>query len=95
MIHQIVDAFGLEFVQDGHRDRSVGGGCEEADAPVGLVAGTEGHLVAFLQTALLEGDVQKPDSLGDILVLEGDSLVIGQGVILPMLLDALLDEFVY
>ena len=95
MVDQIVDILGFEFVQEGYGDGAVGQGGQETDAPVGLVAGAEGHLVALLQAAFLESDVQQLDALRHIGVFERDALVVGEGFALPILFDALLEQFVY
>ena len=94
MVDEVVDVAGLEFVQDGHRDGAVGEGREEADAPVGLVAGADGDLVAPFQAALLEGDVQFFDPPGDVAVFEGDARVVGQGGAVPVGAETLLEEAV-
>ena len=87
-----MDVAGLEFVQDGHGHGAVGQGGQEAHAPVGLVAGTDGHLVSPEQPALLESDVQFLDAAGHVPVFKGDALVVGQGRTVPVLAEALLEE---
>ena len=94
VVHQILDVSRLELVQNGDRDGPVGHRRQESHAPVGLVAGTNRHLVAFLQTALLKTEVQQLDAPRQFTVLERGALVIGQGVALPVLLEARFKEFV-
>ena len=94
VVDQIMDVTGLELVQDGHRHRAIGHGSQETHAPVGLVAGAEGHLVAFLQAAFLEIDMQMLDTPGDILVAQRHALVVGQGLAFPIFLETLLKQFV-
>ena len=95
VVDEVVDALRLELVQDGHGYGAVGGGGQEADTPVGLVARAEGHLVALLQAAFLESDMQELDALSHIFIFERGALVVGEGVAVPVLTDTLLDEFVY
>ena len=95
MVYQVVDVFRLEFVENRHRYCTVGQRGEETYAPVGLIAGAEGHFVAFFQSAALEGNVQILDSLGNILVFECRSLIVGQGIAFPILANALFQHFVY
>ena len=86
---------GFEFMQQGYGHGAVGHGGQEAHAPVSLVAGTEGDLVSLLESAFIERDVQELDALRDVGIFERDALVVGEGFALPVLLDALLEQFVY
>ena len=95
MVHQVVDIPRLEFVQDRDRHRAVGDSGEETDPPVRLVTGTDRDLVPFLQPALLESDMQLCDTPRHIPVGKGDSLVVGQGELLPMVLETFFQDFVY
>ena len=94
MVHEIVDIAGLEFVQDGNGDGPVGEGGEETHAPVGLVPGTDGDLVAPVEAALLEGDVQLGDPAGDVPVGQRHTLVVGQGGTVPVGPEAFLEDLV-
>lgn len=58
MVHEIVDIAGLEFMENWHRNCSVGQCREEADAPVGLISRADGYLVTFHKSALLECDMK-------------------------------------
>ena len=62
MVDQVMNIPGLELVKDRHRHSSVGHRGQETDRPVDLVAGADGHLVAFVQKAFLECDVQFLDA---------------------------------
>ena len=94
MVDEVVDAVGLEFVQDGDGDRAVGKRRKETHAPVGLIARADGDLVPPAQSTLLECNVQFGNSPGDIAEGERHPLVIGQGRAVPILLETLLEEFV-
>ena len=95
MVHEIVDVTGLELVQDGHRNGSVGEGGEEAYAPVRLIARAESDFVAFLQAALLEADMEHRNPLSHLTVCKGTALIVRQGGAVPMLFEAFLEELVY
>ena len=68
MVYQVVDVAGLELVQDGNGDRSVGYRSQETHSPVRLVPGADGHFVSLVQTALFEGDMQFLDTSCDVTV---------------------------
>ena len=59
----------LELVKDGDDYRTVGQCCEERYAPVGTVAATDGNLIAFLDAACLENDMQLFYFAGYVLIL--------------------------
>ena len=48
MVNQVMDVAGLELVEDRDRNGAIGHGRQETDAPVGLVTGANGNLVALL-----------------------------------------------
>ena len=95
VVYKIVNITRLELVQDGHRDSSISKGCKETYAPVGLVPGTNRHFVAFFKAALLKGNLQFCYSAGYIPVTECCALIIRKCRTIPMLPEALLQEFVY
>ena len=94
MVHEVMNIPGLEFVEDWYRHRAVGHCGQEADRPVDLVASADGHLVAFVQKAFLECDVQFLDAPRHIPVAEADSLVVGKGLSVPIVSEALLQKLV-
>ena len=94
MVDQIVDIAGFELVQDGDGNGAVGDGGEEAHAPVGLVAGADGHLVSFVQAALLKSDVQFGNTAGNISVGERGALEVGNGGAVPVLYQTFLQNLV-
>ena len=95
VVHQVMDVSGFELVQDGDGHGAIGDGGQETHAPVGLVAGADGHFVSFLQTALLKGNVQFGNAAGHIPVGQGHSLEVGQSRAVPVLDETLLQQFVY
>ena len=95
VVHQIVDIAGLELVQDGNGHGAVSDGGQETHAPVGLVAGADGHLVSFLEAALLKGDVQLGNPQGNLTVCQGHALVVGNSRAVPIFHQAFLKNLVY
>ena len=57
MVDDVVYVVGLELMQDGYDDGSVGKGGQEGNSPVRAVASAHGYLVAFLYTARFKDDV--------------------------------------
>ena len=76
MIDEIVDIPGLELMKNGNHDGTVSHGGEVTHRPVDLVAGADGHLVSFVEEALLESDVQLFDPSGHVAIAEADSLIV-------------------
>ena len=81
-------------MQDGNGNGSVGEGGQEGYRPVGTVAAAERNLVAPFHTAVLKQDMQFLYLACHIVVLQGGTLVVGQGILVPMADDALLDDFI-
>ena len=94
MVHQVMDITGLELVQDGYGYGTIGDGCQEADAPVGLVAGADSHLVSLLEAALFKSDVQLGNTAGNVTVGQRHALVVGKGRTVPVTDHALLEHFI-
>ena len=92
MVHRVVYLVGRELMQDGHADRTVGESGKEGHAPAGAVPAADGNLVATLNTAVLEEDVQLLYFSGNVFVLQGCSLEICQCIKIPMVDDAFLDH---
>ena len=85
---QMTEIGGLEFVEDRYHDRAVGHAGQICHRPVDLVAGTDGYLVTFLQTAVLEKQMEFGDLPGDILIIKCLLIVIAQSGAVPVLLEA-------
>ena len=95
MVHQVMDVARLEFVQDGYCHGAIGNGRQETHAPVGLVAGADGHLVPLLETALLKGNVDLGHPARYIPVGQGHPLIVGECRAVPVGRQAILENFVY
>ena len=76
VVHQMVDIAGLELMEKRHRDCAVCHCGEEGHSPVCLVARTESHLVALLQSALFKHDVHLLNPAGHIPVMKGNALIV-------------------
>ena len=57
VVHDVVYVVGLEFMQNGYDDCSIGQGGEECHAPVRAVASADGYLVSFPDAAGLKDNV--------------------------------------
>ena len=91
VVDDVMHVVRLELVQDGHGHRPVGQRGQEGDAPMRTVAPAQGNLVPLADAAFLEKNVQLFYFAGHIFILQGGSLVVGQCVQVPILLDAVLD----
>ena len=58
VVDDIVYLFGIELMQDGYGDGSIGEGGDEGHGPLGGVTSAEGDLVTLLNPAVLKKDVQ-------------------------------------
>ena len=94
VVDQIMDISGFELVQDGDGHSAIGNGGHKAHTPVGLVAGADGYLVSFLETAHLKGNVQLGDTEGYLTVGQRHTLIVGQGRAVPVLDQAFLKRLV-
>ena len=54
MVYNVVYLLAVEFMEDWHRNGSVGECCQEGHSPVAGVAPTDGNLVAFGHVAVLK-----------------------------------------
>ena len=92
MVYDIVDLLGIELMEYGHSNGAIGEGGEECHGPLAGVAAGKGYLVTFHNAAILEKDMQLLDFAGHIMILQRLSLEVGQGVAIPVVDDALLDQ---
>ena len=88
VVHNVVNLGGLELVEDGYGHCAVAEDSHEGCGPVGAVASAKGDAVAALDTRVFEENVELLNLAGNILILEGDALVIGQCVEVPVVLEA-------
>lgn len=69
VVDDVVDVVGLELVQNGDDDCSIGDGGQEGDGPMGAVASADGNLVAGLDACTLQYDVELGYLPGHVFVL--------------------------
>ena len=93
VIDDMMDVVRLELMEDGDDDCAVCHGCQEGNPPVSAVASAYGDLVARADAGTLQDEVELGYLPCHVLVLQGDTLVISQGVEVPILYDALFDVF--
>ena len=94
VVYEVVDVAWLEFMEDRHRNGSVGHGRQIAHRPVDLVPRADGNLVALVEEAFLEGDLELLYPPCDVSVAEAGTLVVGEGLLVPVLPEALLYELI-
>ena len=94
VVDDVMDLFGCELVEHWHGDGSIGESGEECHCPVCAVASAEGDLVASLNASVLEEDVEFLYLSRHVVVLQGDALIVGEGVAVPVVEDAFLDDSV-
>ena len=90
VVHQIVYVAGLEFMEDGNGHCAISDGCQEADSPVGLVAGAYCNFVTLFEAALFKSNMKLGYPQGHLTVCEGHALVVGKGRAVPIVDEALL-----
>ena len=94
VVNDVVNLGGMELVEDGDGDSSVGEDAEEGSSPSAEVASAQGYLVAWLDACLFEEDVELLDDAGYVLVLKGEKSVVRHRIHEPMFLNALPDHLV-
>lgn len=87
VVHEMVDGFRLELVEDGHRHVAAGDDGEESHGPVGRVLPAQGYLVARLEPCRLEHYVHLGYQLGHVLELVVGAPDVREGRQLPVFLD--------
>ena len=90
VVDEVVNLLGVEFMEDGHGHGTIGEGSKEGNAPTCAIAAADGHFVPFFHTRSLEDDVNFFNNTGHVFIAESLSPVIGQGVQIPVVLNALL-----
>lgn len=91
VVDDVVDVVGLEFVQNRYDDSPISDGSQERDSPMGTVAAADGNLVAGLDAHTFQYNVKLGYFSGHVLVLQGCSFIVCQGITVPIVGDALLD----
>ena len=90
VVDDVMHIVRLEFVKNGHDDRTIRQGSEESDSPMRTVTSADGDFIAFSDAARFKNDMQFFYFAGYILVLQGGSLIIGQGIQVPVFLYTIL-----
>ena len=90
VVDDVVHIVRLELVKNGHDDCTIRQGSEESDSPVRTVTSADGDFITFLNAARFKDDMQLFYLAGYILVLQGGSLIIGQGIQIPVFLYTIL-----
>ena len=90
VVDDVMHIVRLEFVKNGHDDRTIRQGSEESDSPMRTVTSADGDFIAFSDAARFKDDMQFFYFAGYILVLQGGSLIIGQGIQVPVFLYTIL-----
>ena len=90
MVDDVLYLFAIELVEDGHSHSAVGECGEVGHSPVGRVPSADGYLVALLHVAVLKQDMQFFYLAGYVVKLEGDTLIVRQGILIPVLYDGTL-----
>lgn len=90
VVDDVMHIVRLEFVKNGHDDRTIRQGSEESDSPMRTVTSADGDFIAFSDAARFKDDMQFFYFAGYILVLQGGSFIIGQGIQVPVFLYTIL-----
>ena len=77
-------------MQYGYCHRTIGKGGKKGHRPVCTVSSTNGYLVSFLNAAIFKQDVQLLYLSCNIVILQGYSFIICQGIAVPVVFDAVL-----
>jgi len=92
VVDDIVYLLGFELMEDGHNDGAIGHCGQKGDSPVCTVASADGNLVSRLNPGRFKQNVKLLNFASHILVLEGHALIVGEGIEIPMINDALLNQ---
>ena len=92
VVDDIVYLLGFELVEDGYHDGTIGHCGQKGDSPVCTVASADGNLVSRLNPGRFKQNVKLLNFASHILVLEGHALIVGEGIEIPMINDALLNQ---
>ena len=84
MVGNVVYLLGVELVQYGHRHGAIGECGQIGHRPVGTVAPAEGYLVALLYAAVFKQNMKFLYLARHVLVLKGDTLEVGEGIVVPV-----------
>ena len=94
VVDDIMNLLSIEFVKDGHSHSTIGEGGEEGDSPMGGIASANGYFVSLFDTAVLEDNMQFFYLSCHIMKLKRSTLVISQGIGIPVFDDGVVNEFI-
>ena len=83
VVHQMVQAVGMEVHQDGHHDTFEGVDGQEGHAPACGVLGAQGDVVAFLEAGFFKHHAEFDDVLGQFGIGERFSVVVAKRWLVP------------
>ena len=90
MVDDIVNLLTIKFMKDGYCHSPVGEGGEEGGCPSRTVAAAQCDFVTTFHTAVLKHDMELFYLAGHIVELQGGTLIVGQGIKVPVVDDAVL-----
>jgi hypothetical protein len=88
MVYDIMYLVRLEFVEDRNNYSSISYGSKECYTPMRHVTTADCNLIARLDSAFFENDVEFLDFTSYVLILVSHSLIVCQGIHIPIFLDA-------
>lgn len=93
MVDDIMYVVRFEFMENGNNDGSIREGGQKSHAPVAAVAAAQGDFVAGTDTCRFHHQMQFLDFTGHVFVLKGFAVEVRQGFQVPVLSDAVFNEF--
>ena len=87
VIDNVVNLLSIKLMKNGHNNGSVSNGGQKCYCPVCGVASTHSYPVSFLNTRCLHHDVKLLNLSCHIMILQGNTLVVGQCIEQPVVLD--------
>ena len=94
VVHNVVNLIGGELVEHGHGHGAVGQRSQKSHSPVGRVAPTKGNAVAAHHTAVFKQNVEFFYLSGHVVILQRGTLVVGNGIEVPVLDDTVLNQLI-
>ena len=94
VVHYVVYLLAVELMQDRNGHGTIGEGGQKGYTPVRTVTAAHGYLVASLYPYVFIHNMYFGYLARHIIVLKGGTLIIGQGVVVPVFYNAVFYEFV-
>ena len=89
MIDNVVHLLRLEFMQDRYGNCTIAQHAQKGCCPIRTVTAAKGNLVTLLHSCILKQNVELFNLSGHILILQGDTLIVGERIKVPIALDTL------